>query len=60
MSSKLYAENPIPHLSLRNTEMATLKSENNWTNLEIVDDDEGYAMAKALYDESLVDGRQRL
>ena len=60
LSSMLYAENPIPHLALRTTDMAELKRENNWTEFDIIDNDQGFAEANTRYDESKPTGIERL
>ena len=36
----LYNANPMPHLSLRNTDLETLKSQKGWQGLTVTDSDE--------------------
>lgn len=52
LATWLYAENPMPHLALRNTEMAQLKTQCGWENLNFTDNDQGFEVANGLHPES--------
>ena len=56
----LYRENPIPHLSIRNMDAATLNTEFNLQNIAYTDNDEGFDMAKTLYVENKESGIKRV
>lgn len=60
VASCLYQENPIPHLSLRNTDMAQLKTKCGWENLTFTDNDEGFGKASAHFPESKESGVARV
>ena len=56
----LYRENPIPHLSIRNMDAATLNTEFNLQNIAYTDNDEGFDMANTLYVEDKESGIKRV
>ena len=56
----LYTSNPVPHIAVRNNDMATLKVEKGWTNVDFTDNEEGFNMGNALFPETKDLARSRL